>query len=418
MRFFSLVCLLTIQRCNSSGCLPEEEDNVLLVQLESQVDRKSNLMRVSSVSEGDLSSIEHAGIAKHAEGLQSVTNTFPNLHGVLSAAGNSKTWPTSNSQASHPEHRLLMSFLTLHLLAKVGLLVFACAVICVLARLRLARGSSQDQNGTDTIPKSLAPATLAEAPLANHRNNKSFTRNVLARLGVRGCAAGLGKFLKNSRQHMKTSGLREDDQKVPDTAPLSVSAKLSAAPVCLVDGHPNFDGTWTCIRIEGDPDGLLTDWGFGYYDRTVAAAVGFGVNRVKRIYRHKGSHVQLKESGLVSREQEWHITGEEQRCDNQMIKSYWDTLQPYVLVTEIKGLVNTSMRTTMSQYFVHQDTFVLDVNSASGCTGRWVWQRDESSEASGPESSSSDMVNSFDNAGCDESKKLVHSQPQPGHHCP
>lgn len=146
--------------------------------------------------------------------------------------------------------------------------------------------------------------------------------------------------------------------------------------------HPDFSGTWQCVKADGDLDAVFADIGLGMIARTAIQAFGYGAGRVIRIYEQEGDHVKMTEKALEETVQEWDIIGREQVIATKepfLQKTYWDATNPKVLVIEGKDVHKKTPRTwtTTRQYFLDgtEDEFVLETTSSGSNVARWTYQR-------------------------------------------
>mmetsp|Transcript_94360 Transcript_94360/g.177606 ORF Transcript_94360/g.177606 Transcript_94360/m.177606 type:complete len:401 (+) Transcript_94360:60-1262(+) len=356
------VLALTIQTSTSpySGESKDEEDSFSLVQVAQVTRARSQLAPSSALSPAEAKAATSRAASGNAGDVQ------------MSGRGG---WFRPS---------IVVTPYMLRRLVRVLVLISACVALYLGATWQWSRGYMKEQNITaaSKTPAIGEKATAANSGADSKAKAKTITQNLFAKLGLHRCLTGVGKMLNVKNQPRDNSetcsaplaGSGAESQ--PD-AGLSLPDR-SPAEVCMEGGHPNFSGTWTCIEVEGDPESLLQDFGCAYYERSVASAVGFGVGRASRTYSHKGSHLDLKENGLYTREQEWDISGEEQQTKDALVKPYWDRALPSVLVIESMDLLKEKPSTwsTTRQYFIDKDTLALDVSSQSGCVARWVWQRD------------------------------------------
>lgn len=287
-------------------------------------------------------------------------------------------------QAAQNNHAILVTPYMVRKLVQALVVILAGIALYLLAVWQWRRGHSKEQDAM-AVSKSEAKVEKPTAGKSGGNINakaQSFTHSLLAKVGLHRCLTGVVKIM-NVRSHLqensKTPSAQPDD---PDAESRLLAspcpAYISPAEVCLEGNHPNFSGTWKCVEVEGDPDSLMGDMGMAYYERSLATAVGYGAGRAIRIYSHKGAHVKMTETGLCNREQEYDISGEEQKMNDYLVKPYWDTALPCVMVIESMDAQKEKRNTwsTTRQYFIDKDTLALDVSSPSGCTARWVWQRD------------------------------------------
>jgi len=215
-------------------------------------------------------------------------------------------------------------------------------------------------------PKGSAPTTSQQQPATAGAASAGSTCC---------CGDGIGALLRQ-----KPPSQREEKQK-PSTrfaTPRTAGSLQPAAGDC----HPNFSGTWQCVKADGELDAMFADIGIGVIARTAVQAFGYGAGRDIRIYEQEGSHVRMTEKALEETVQEWDITGEEQVVatpDPFLQTSYWDEKNPEVLVLEAKDERKRAPKTwtTTRQYFLDgmENEFVLETTSSGGNVARWTYQR-------------------------------------------
>jgi len=156
--------------------------------------------------------------------------------------------------------------------------------------------------------------------------------------------------------------------------------KLVPGQYCLQDDHPNFTGTWKCVKAEGAIDELFTAMGMSYMRRKASAAFGHGVGAATREYLHSGDNVKMVQKILDENVQEWVIGNEEQEVQGtfqkHLLASYWDPDNALVLVIEGKDLrrAKPTTWTTTRQFFLDEDHMVLET-SADGHAASWTFER-------------------------------------------
>jgi len=217
------------------------------------------------------------------------------------------------------------------------------------------------------------------SPIAKKAPAPSAARGV----GICCCSDGIKKLLKRPARTSarEISGSNPDFEAVETSPAIDTQQKHRRAPSsCIKDGHPDFSGTWKCVKAEGALDELFADIGLGVSERTAIAAYGWGAGSVTRVYKHAGTHIQLTESALEDTFQEWHIDGTEQVIalkEPFLQTAHWDEEEDHVLVLEGKDVEKKKPQTwTISrQYFLDEDSFVIETTGSGGHRACWTYQR-------------------------------------------
>eukprot|EP00913_Durusdinium_trenchii_P020734 g19474.t1 len=100
----------------------------------------------------------------------------------------------------------------------------------------------------------------------------------------------------------------------------ALAAKPDESKLCCYDGlmrfassrgtveakasRPNFSGTWSCVKAEGDLDGLYAAMGLGYFARCALERAQWGTGHLSRTYEHQGDHVKLVQKATEETTQE------------------------------------------------------------------------------------------------------------------
>merc|ERR1719443_81104 len=94
-----------------------------------------------------------------------------------------------------------------------------------------------------------------------------------------------------------------------------------------VDGHPDFTGTWQCVRSEGQMAELMNDYGMGYVMQGLAKGYNYGAGYVKRIYKHEGNRINWREIGLgFDNTVEFEVPSSEVAMGDYLQTAQWDVV--------------------------------------------------------------------------------------------
>lgn len=181
---------------------------------------------------------------------------------------------------------------------------------------------------------------------------------------------------------LKLSGAKTAQKQSEMTCEVEPMA-APAADAGQGDIHPDFSGTWKCVKSEGELDEFFRDIGVGYAVRCILATFSYGAGKVTRIYEHNGTHMKMTEKGgPEDNVQEWDVNGEEQIIDDEaapfLMIPYYDVNDPRVLIIEGKDVEkkNQSTWTTSRQFFVTEDSWVVESKSSYGHVCRWIYERE------------------------------------------
>jgi len=230
--------------------------------------------------------------------------------------------------------------------------------------------------------------TKDQEPQASPIAKKAPVPSAARGVGICCCSDGIKQLLRGPARTsareisgsiadfaVQTSPACQPQQNLPA---LVTGQKHRCAPSsCIEDGRPDFSGTWKCVKAEGALDELFADIGLGVPERTAIAAYGWGAGSVTRVYKHVGTHIQLTECALEETFQEWHIDGSEQVMalkEPFLQTAHWDD---HVLVLEGKDVEKNKPQTwTISrQYFLDEDSFIVETTGAGGHRACWTYQR-------------------------------------------
>merc|ERR1711998_665485 len=131
----------------------------------------------------------------------------------------------------------------------------------------------------------------------------------------------------------------------------------------------NFSGTWLCVDVTGDPDGVLSEMDVSYMMRTMASTMGYGKGKAVLKIQHEGSNYQI-EKVVQKQTDKLVIGGGTQVVDTKEGKKectlewYGDALVQTMLT---KGIV---VRTTMEG-----DKLVTTMKTPTGKEMRRVHDR-------------------------------------------
>jgi hypothetical protein len=149
-------------------------------------------------------------------------------------------------------------------------------------------------------------------------------------------------------------------------------------PSCIVNGRPDFSGTWKCARVEGELEELLVDYGIGYVMRSTAATYAYGAGRITRICEQEGDQMRYKEDNVIGMvDVDFAVPVKDYNMGQHLASFHWDEQQPHVLVCTGKDLEKCKPSTwsVSFQYFVDENTFHIDSRSTRNHTARWIYER-------------------------------------------
>lgn len=200
------------------------------------------------------------------------------------------------------------------------------------------------------------------------------------------CGDGVGALLRQSPPSQREEKQKPSNLATSTGAAGSLLEHTASQPKATSNDkntcHPDFSGTWQCVKADGDLDAVLADIGLGMMARTAIQVFGYGAGRVIRIYEQEGDHVKLTEKAIEETVQEWDIDGGEQVIATKepfLQKTYWDATNPKVLVIEGKDVHKETPRawTTTRQYFLDgmEDEFVLETTSSGSNVAWWTYER-------------------------------------------
>lgn len=146
------------------------------------------------------------------------------------------------------------------------------------------------------------------------------------------------------------------------------------------DGHPIFSGAWKCVRVEGDLDELLVDYGIGYMMRKLAKSYGYGAGYVRRICEHNGSRISYCEIGVegFDNKVEFDVPCKDAQLADHLQTTQWDEVQPHVLIVQATDMLKAKPCTwsTSWHYLVDENTLHIKSRSAANHVGLWVYERE------------------------------------------
>mmetsp|Transcript_80265 Transcript_80265/g.126622 ORF Transcript_80265/g.126622 Transcript_80265/m.126622 type:complete len:309 (-) Transcript_80265:31-957(-) len=162
----------------------------------------------------------------------------------------------------------------------------------------------------------------------------------------------------------------------PATAAPEASEALSPAVK-----RPNFSGTWSCVKAEGDLDGLYAAMGLGYFARCAMERAQWGAGQLSRTYEQQGTHVKLVQRATEETTQEFDITGTPQKVsqgDGVVIQTTsWDEREEGVLLFETKDLLGNNPNSwTTSRQYLKGDELIIEVLGARGHQAVWTYHRE------------------------------------------
>jgi hypothetical protein len=94
--------------------------------------------------------------------------------------------------------------------------------------------------------------------------------------------------------------------------------------------RPDFTGSWTLRRVDGDFEALMADAGVSWVLRKAARAANYGVGMVRHCISHAGDHISVQISqGGSSHTMAFAVGAGEQETagedgSNALVVSYWD----------------------------------------------------------------------------------------------
>eukprot|EP00931_Biecheleriopsis_adriatica_P031346 TRINITY_DN18396_c0_g1_i1.p1 TRINITY_DN18396_c0_g1~~TRINITY_DN18396_c0_g1_i1.p1 ORF type:complete len:415 (+),score=83.33 TRINITY_DN18396_c0_g1_i1:86-1330(+) len=187
------------------------------------------------------------------------------------------------------------------------------------------------------------------------------------------CASGVSSLLRGRQAAAREVEVRSASTKATQTPQATAFAGKSC--------HPDFSGTWKCVKAEGALDAFFADLGLSFFERTLCASWNWGAGRVVRIYEQSGNSVKLTEKSLAEHQEQWEINGEEQLVNGkqQMLQTaYWDDEDDQVLVLVSKDVekAKPDSWTTSRQRLLSKDTFVIESTSTRGNAASWTYVRD------------------------------------------
>ncbi|CAK9062694.1 unnamed protein product [Durusdinium trenchii] len=176
----------------------------------------------------------------------------------------------------------------------------------------------------------------------------------------------------------------------------ALAAKPDESKLCCYDGlmrfassrgtveakasRPNFSGTWSCVKAEGDLDGLYAAMGLGYFARCALERAQWGAGHLSRTYEHQGDHVKLVQKATEETTQEFDINGTPQKVsqgDGVVIQTTsWDDEEEGVLLFETKDLLGCDPNSwTHCRQYLQGEELVIEVRGARGHRAVWTYHR-------------------------------------------
>jgi len=187
--------------------------------------------------------------------------------------------------------------------------------------------------------------------------------------------------------------LRLGRGKATASKPAAASPTEATSPALK---RPDFSGTWSCVKAEGDLDGLYAAMGLGYFARCAMERAQWGAGQLSRTYEQQGTHVKLVQRATEETTQEFDITGTPQkeprpklaRCcqairawvsqgDGVVIQTTsWDEREEGVLLFETKDLLGNNPNSwTTSRQYLKGDELIIEVLGARGHQAVWTYHR-------------------------------------------
>lgn len=128
----------------------------------------------------------------------------------------------------------------------------------------------------------------------------------------------LEEFGRSSTGAGGTSGISAcNSPRAHPTASSAPDCILPPSSLAVVEGRPNFSGSWLCHATHGDMEALMSDLGIDWARRTAAAYFSYGVNTTTRMIEQRGNQLVINASVLpgISFVQSFIIGGGEQQTD-------------------------------------------------------------------------------------------------------
>lgn len=171
--------------------------------------------------------------------------------------------------------------------------------------------------------------------------------------------------------------LRLGRGKATASKPAAASPTEATSPALK---RPDFSGTWSCVKAEGDLDGLYAAMGLGYFARCAMERAQWGAGQLSRTYEQQGTHVKLVQRATEETTQEFDITGTPQKVsqgDGVVIQTTsWDEREEGVLLFETKDLLGNNPNSwTTSRQYLKGDELIIEVLGARGHQAVWTYHR-------------------------------------------
>lgn len=267
------------------------------------------------------------------------------------------------------------------------------------------KGKSSLQEDIACVQRHVAPDAMVPPAYILEALKGTVTEAVPPGTGMCWCTSGIGKLIRKAppkgractespeAQSTWGSTLAPAGCKAPFTESLSLPLKNTSPssaslvpfcvplppPSCTNEGHPDFTGTWHCVKAEGELDELLVDFGLGYLVRSAASAYGYGAGHITRTCEHKGTQMKYQEMGLEGlKKVEYDLPMEDQNMGHHLQTTYWDEAQPHVMVVEAKDLQKAKPSTwsTSWQYLLDENTLIIKSSSKADHVALWVYKRE------------------------------------------